>query len=1146
MRKCCAVFVFISCICFFSIQALSQGCISTNNNTVINFSCGQLCGPVNLQVPDLKTSSDYIVSTIPYTPYAFTSATGIQDFIIYDDDKYSTLSGIGFPFCFYDSVFTQVIVGSNGVISFDYEFTTCPPNTSAAWNISNPIPFNSGFTICNPNTSNYPRASIMGAFMDLDPRTSPASSPANRKIEWRTEGDIPCRRFIASYFNIGVFQATACGLSTPATFQIVLYESTGLIEIYIANKICPALGTNGSNAILGIMDWTRTKAVAAPGKNGTAWTAQNESYRFTPSGGASRFINSQLFTLGGTLITTATPANITPGLIDLSFPNICPAGNTEQFVVRTSYTSCSAPGFNIVTDDTITINKTVSLNATVNAVNINCATGATGSITVNVPAGSGVQPYQYSLNGGLLQASNVFTNLNTGAYTVFVTDINGCSSTLNVSIIQSGSFGLGTSVTNSSCPGVNNGTILILPPTIYLPIQYSLNGGPPQTINFFNNLPAGTYIITAIDAVGCTGSTTVVVNQGTGVTASFTTTPTSCSGAINGSITIIPGAGTAPFTYSLNGAAYQPGNVFTGLAAITYTINVRDANGCNTNFPVTINPGAALNATISKTDVICNGANNGTITVNISNGSPPFQYSLDNILWQPGNIFTGLAAGTYTVYYRDINACSNSQSITITQPTILNVSATTLPAVCFGQANGIIRVTVTGGAAPYQYSLDGFTYQTVDSFLVTAGSFVVYVRDINGCVNTQNVIVTQPAILSLSLAMQNASCNGGADGRITATAGGGNGGLQYSIDGGVTYQASNIFNVLPGSYTIIIKDVKNCTVSQSITVGLSNNLSITPAADQTICEGSTAQLGVTTNGNQFIWTQAASLNNAAIQNPIASPTITTQYIVTASFGLCNGQDTIIVNVNLAPVPDAGTDGDICFGQSYQLLGSGGVQYNWTPATSLSSSILSNPLASPPQTITYSLSVVDAIGCPSIIQDQVIINVTPPIIVQTFPSDTVVFNGDQFQLLATSAGTNYTWSPPIGLSNPLIPNPILTVTTDISFMVTATTSAGCRGDGVVNIKVYNGPEIYVPTGFTPNGDGKNDKFKPFPVGITNLNYFKVFNRWGQLVFSTTIFNDGWDGKVGGMDQPTGTFVWMVQGVARDGRVITKRGTVTLIR
>lgn len=343
-----------------------------------------------------------------------------------------------------------------------------------------------------------------------------------------------------------------------------------------------------------------------------------------------------------------------------------------------------------------------------------------------------------------------------------------------------------------------------------------------------------------------------------------------------------------------------------------------------------------------------------------------------------------------------------------------------------------------------------------------------------------------------------------------------------------------------------MRDVNNCTAIQSVTVGLTNNLTLAPAPDVTICEGTSTQLNVTTNANQFAWTPATGLSSTTISNPVANPVVTTQYILTATFGLCSVKDTVMVNVNAAPMPNAGPDGDICFGQNYRLQGSGGVQFTWTPSATLSSNSVFNPLATPQQTTTYSLSVIDANGCSSLVQDQVLVNVTPPIVVTTNPKDTVVFDGDQFQLLASSAATNYSWTPGTGLNNPNIPNPVLTVTTDITFTVVASTSAGCTGTNTVTIKVFKGPEIYMPTGFTPNGDGRNDKFKPIPVGVATLNYFRVYNRWGQLMFSTNVFNEGWDGKLSGTDQPTGTYVWMVQGVARSGRVITKKGTVTLIR
>jgi gliding motility-associated-like protein len=124
--------------------------------------------------------------------------------------------------------------------------------------------------------------------------------------------------------------------------------------------------------------------------------------------------------------------------------------------------------------------------------------------------------------------------------------------------------------------------------------------------------------------------------------------------------------------------------------------------------------------------------------------------------------------------------------------------------------------------------------------------------------------------------------------------------------------------------------------------------------------------------------------------------------------------------------------------------------------------------------------------------------------------------------------------------------MVTVTGDISYTVLATTSAGCKGEASVNLKVYKGPEIYVPTAFTPNGDGRNDVFKPFPVGIKAYTYFRVYNRWGQLVYSTSDFNRGWDGKMNGKEQPTGTYVWMVEGITKENKKISKNGSVTLIR
>jgi gliding motility-associated-like protein len=168
--------------------------------------------------------------------------------------------------------------------------------------------------------------------------------------------------------------------------------------------------------------------------------------------------------------------------------------------------------------------------------------------------------------------------------------------------------------------------------------------------------------------------------------------------------------------------------------------------------------------------------------------------------------------------------------------------------------------------------------------------------------------------------------------------------------------------------------------------------------------------------------------------------------------------------------------------------------------------------------------------------------------------------DQFQMLAVPSDTdviNFNWTPPTGLDNPSIANPMVTAGTlgnyvqgttsnEILYQVIGSTIAGCIGEGYVKVRVYKGPDLYVPTGFTPNGDGRNDRFIPFPVGIKSLTYFRVYNRWGQMMYSTSRLHDGWDGIFSGTAQPSGTYVWMAEAITEQGKTITKKGTITLIR
>lgn len=161
------------------------------------------------------------------------------------------------------------------------------------------------------------------------------------------------------------------------------------------------------------------------------------------------------------------------------------------------------------------------------------------------------------------------------------------------------------------------------------------------------------------------------------------------------------------------------------------------------------------------------------------------------------------------------------------------------------------------------------------------------------------------------------------------------------------------------------------------------------------------------------------------------------------------------------------------------------------------------------------------------------------------NDTTILQSYPYQLHATG-GDTYVWSPSTGLDNPFIPEPVAILNDDITYTLTASTVLGCSTKDTLRLKVVKGPEIYVPSAFTPNGDGKNDRFNIIPVGIEKIRFFKIINRWGQVVYSSENATPGWDGTINGIAQPPGTYVWIAAGKTINGAVIRKQGTVVLIR
>lgn len=349
-------------------------------------------------------------------------------------------------------------------------------------------------------------------------------------------------------------------------------------------------------------------------------------------------------------------------------------------------------------------------------------------------------------------------------------------------------------------------------------------------------------------------------------------------------------------------------------------------------------------------------------------------------------------------------------------------------------------------------------------------------------------------------------------------------------------------------YFVHLND-NGCLNDDSVLVRVVNSVTLRANNDTTICQGDAIQLGAISDGLSFSWTPAANLDNPNIINPIAITNNTTTYTVVASIGSCSTTDQMVVTTVPYPLANTGPDQLICHNTSAQLNAShNGISFTWSPTSYLSNPNILNPIATPPRTTAYILTVFDNKGCPKPGRDTIVVTVNPR--VRAYAGrDTIVVVGQPL-FFNGSGGINYLWSPATGLTSTNIPNPVGVYGMNIDsvrYKLVVSDAAGCADSAYVLVRVYKvKPTIFVPTAFTPNGDGLNDTVYPISVGIKRINYFSIYNRWGQLVFTTTQDRHGWDGTLGGKLQNSGVFVWMVSAVDYLGTPIFLKGTVALIR
>lgn len=387
-----------------------------------------------------------------------------------------------------------------------------------------------------------------------------------------------------------------------------------------------------------------------------------------------------------------------------------------------------------------------------------------------------------------------------------------------------------TVVTNETGFHKDDGTITITADGGRTPFEYSKDGGVTwQSSNVFTNVVAGTYTIVVKNANGDSKSVIATVTQPDDLVVTATSTNETSFDANNGTITTASTGGVAPITYSIDGVNYQSSPLFSNLVAGVYTVYGKDGVGDVHTTSVTITQPADLTLVLtSATNETAFDANNGSIIVTAAGGVGTYSYSIDGgVTWQASNIFSNVQAGTYSIIVRDqatptIDTATVS-GIVITQPDdLVAVLVSTTNETAFDKNDGVVVLSQTGGVGPFTYSKDGgVTFQSSATFTgLTAGSYTFVVKDSTGDTSSVTSTITQPADLSVSLSSQtNASIFGATDGVITVTAAGGVAPLEYSKDGGATWQSSPTFSGLgAGNYNIIVRDSSGDTATVAATI----------------------------------------------------------------------------------------------------------------------------------------------------------------------------------------------------------------------------------------------------------------------------------------------------------------------------------------
>lgn len=804
------------------------------------------------------------------------------------------------------------------------------------------------------------------------------------------------------------------------------------------------------------------------------------------------------------------------------------------------------------------INNAIPFVADITSEPVACPNSMNGTATVTVL--NGVAPYMYMWNDPANQTTATAIGLNVGSYNVLITDSRKCKLSVPVTVQALNSVDIiNSKITDQSCFNITDGQINIQINGGSSPYNINWSGGLPKDQTNVSSLAAGNYSVTVTDAAGCYIEKQFQLNAPPEIKIDFLSKSVSCFNANDGSLEAQVSGGIAPYSFNWsNGVINQPIN--NNLPGGSYTVTITDGNSCSQTKTYLVDaPLVALDFNLAQTFKACynTNLNEAKATITSSTGTS-YTYEWSNGVTNSDNV-NSLSPGIYQLSLTDQYGCKLVKSITIDEWAAINMIYNITPTTCDISKDAILNITnISGGAgngdlSKYKIELDGSAAGLVIQQLEGDKSYQLKIKDAQGCELVQSVNIPKTESISFNMNGVSPLCFKGSNGTVNVnTILGGN--APYNIQWQNGLNTNLISNLNAGSYSCTITDAKGCSITgiynlqDGIEIKL-NNISIQPnlceydlnGKIQLIPEGGLAPYSLQWSNGKA----GNTIDNLSSNNYEVTVTDANACTTSGSFAVSSTNKIIATAISTPPICQNEKNGSIeMLVESAQYPVSFSLNNNGWQGDNLFQGL---------EPGSFQCSIKDKDGC---IQNwKVELDNSPALNVS--PINDITIDLGESRTIKADVSSNglvklYWKSQELNIfSCENCPETNISPTVTGTCWLIAESSTGCKIKMPFGVHVLRHNEIFVPTAFSPNLDGINDKLAIFGKDGNSVQQFQVFDQWGEMVFSTTDIelnneSQGWDGKFNGKIMNTGVFIWVAKVSHKDGSSETLSGETTLLR